>query len=295
MDAHPEDDGQLLQRLDQTVHPALDIESAEAIFDVGNNIKGRRRPVGVRAVIGGITVEELDDAIVAEKALDPAVDRAHGVDGGQGEQSGEMAAVEQLLPFVDRREEKNLGSKVVDPAAVGHKTLKPAAIPLREHGDGAFHSRGIAAGVEPAAIRVKIAAHRLDRHQVEELPAPETRPGEELFQHKGHGEQRRPGVETEALPAHLVHLAAKAAVLLEEVDAESPPRQFDGAAQSRQSPPDYGHLFSHADSGTFRKVRYSRGGGCSHRENPRPGWCRSASRAGRPDRRALPAGRSDSR
>jgi len=103
MDAHTQRLSNLGQRFDELIHAAFDVESAKPIFDIGDDVERRRRLIRIRAVIGRIAVKQLNHPLIAKKPLDPFVDSAPGIDGGQRQQGGQMARLQQLFPFMDRR------------------------------------------------------------------------------------------------------------------------------------------------------------------------------------------------
>ena len=234
----------LVHRLAQPAQATGDVPGAEGLLDVGDDGQRRRSASRVRAGVGRVAVEEHPQPRVAQlPAAQPAQrlprrDRAHvGRTPGQAQ---------QVAGTAQRRLEERLAGHlphlvrpVEQPVPVGAGALAEALVQRHPEpgpgGVGHVQPGDVVAvdGGEP------VARHRIDRDQVDAVLEWLAGLDEQVPVDRRQGEEGRPGVEGEAVPAERPELAAPGVGLLAHDDVVAEGRQAGRRGEAGHPRPDH--------------------------------------------------------
>jgi hypothetical protein len=215
----PEQAATVQQRVGQPSQPAADVPGAEPLLDVGRDRQHRWRAPRVGAGVGGVTVEPGAHPRVRQHRRAKAAQGEPGRDHAQVAQPGGEA---QEVAGRERAAQHVVAGELPQPFApcVQRGPRCPAAWPesrVERGGDGGR----VVGHVQDRPVGEGVGAGRVDRHDVEARRT--TGVGEQLPDDLRQRQQRRAGIEGEAVAAELPELAAVGGRLLVDLHALAHP------------------------------------------------------------------------
>ena len=230
---HTERLAALQQRVGDPPQPTADVPGPEVLFDVARHRQHRRGAAWVGAGVGGVAVEPGPQPRIGERRGAQAAQAAPRRDEPQVAQAEREP--QQVRGPVEGPAQHRVADEVPEPGRAGVQGQPGRACSRSERGIQRGRDRGrVVRQVQRGAVGEAVAARGVHRHHVQSGRAARVR--EQLLEHVRHRQQRRPGVEGEAVAAELAELAAvgrAALVQLDGVPLRGEPRRHREAADAR--------------------------------------------------------------
>lgn len=201
----------------ERAHAAHGVVHAHLFHERGDHAVDRARPERVAADQQGMEAERRPQALVLEISGDDRVDAAIALE--PDEVRGDPRHVHQR---VERLVGETLEAEAIDLPALLHESLEPRDVALAELGDLGAHRGGVAALAEHRAVGEADVVEGRDAPEVDVVlhPAPGERP--QLLEQERRRDDRRAGVEGEAVLAERGRAAAGGVELFQHRDAVAP-------------------------------------------------------------------------
>ena len=221
-----------------------DVPRAERLLDVGNGGESSRRAARVGPGVGGVAVQHRAQVWIAQIATAEA---AQGAPRRDRAEVGDLARLaQQAAHAVQRRLEERAAGGVPDatgpihePGPVSARPGPERCVQRRRH-----RAAGAVGQSQLDAVREAVVADRVDRHQVDLVLERSAGLEEQVAIDRRQGQQRRPGVEREAVTVEPAELAADVGRLLAGRHAmaeRGQPRRRGEPAHAGPDDDDLGH------------------------------------------------------
>ncbi|OPZ22967.1 MAG: hypothetical protein BWZ10_00115 [candidate division BRC1 bacterium ADurb.BinA364] len=235
MNLHAEPAGQIRQRFDDSIQPALNMPAAEGMLDVGDQQQSRRDSIWRRADIGRVALVHSAQARILEKMLDGAMIRAPGMAQREMPQRPQRGQIRRLRRSAAQ---KCLPRELENPRSQPHEGKKAGAFSRldRFQSGQPFGKRRRMAKAE--TVVEHITGRWLDQRQLQVVFEALAQRFVELREDPGHRDQRRAGVEAKSGVAPAVHFSAERRIFLEQFHPPPRARQAQRGGDAAQSAAD---------------------------------------------------------
>ena len=200
-----------------TRRPPLDVPGTEGLLHPRDDGQRSGRATRVRAGVGGVAPEVLAQARVTQIAAADVVEAPPRRDRAQVREPTRL--LEQVTRPGERRLQEGLARHGPDVTGVDQEASPVLTGRAAERGvERSAGARPVVGHVELGAVREPIVRNGIHLDEVDALLEGGAGLEERVPPHRGQGQQRRPGVEHEAVPLVAADLAAPRRGLLADDD-----------------------------------------------------------------------------